>query len=698
MPRHAVLVLVLCCALLAPAGPAGADAYRVRLCTTDRAATAGEDLVPTLDSGLLTGANRCPVDRQVQLNARARRAWPPGGGGQWTLAAPPGTRLIKAHVRLEGRSVDGVQGMADVVDGTRSLKPRNHHGPAPVDYDWWGEGSALVVRLRCLPWRRAGCRTGSVASYLLARNFDVTLLDAAPPAPPEATGPLAGGTWVRGPAELGYATADVGGGVDRVQLRVDGQLVRTEASPCQRADGVYSRGRPCPADVRGVTSLDTARLADGEHALDLEAVDAAGGRTARSLVARVDNTPPGPPVRLEADPPGWTNVDRFALRWRNPDQRAGSPVAGARVRVGGGEPRPVPGRDLLGVEGVAALRDGETPVAVSLVDEAGNFDDERPATTVLRYDGTPPEATFADPDPQRPAQVRALLSDATSGLVAASLAYRRAGEPGWHELPAELRDSEVAADFPDAVVAPAAYEVRATATDRAGNRVEAHTQVEAPMRRATRVEAGLRRRATDPPRPRLTVGPGERAVVTGRVVDSDGQPVAGLGVALEERVDRPGARPRRAGEATTGADGVFELPVGAGPSRRLRVATAGSEAFLPSQAGLRVLVRAGVSLSLSPRRLRNGSRLRFRGGVAAARGHLPRAGKLVVLQFLDRPRWRPVAVVRTDRRGRFRAAHRFRTVRAATRFTFRALAPAEAGFPYAPGASRARSAVVLPRR
>jgi len=76
----------------------------------------------------------------------------------------------------------------------------------------------------------------------------------------------------------------------------------------------------------------------------------------------------------------------------------------------------------------------------------------------------------------------------------------------------------------------------------------------------------------------------------------------------------------------------------------------------------------------------------------------PSLGKLVAIQYFDpsRSRWRPVEVLKADRRGNFRYEYRFRTIDFAQRILFRAASLPEAGWPYSPSTSRRRSVIVYP--
>jgi len=89
----------------------------------------------------------------------------------------------------------------------------------------------------------------------------------------------------------------------------------------------------------------------------------------------------------------------------------------------------------------------------------------------------------------------------------------------------------------------------------------------------------------------------------------------------------------------------------------------------------------------------------MRGRVLTRGARVPASGKLVALQYLDpaRGQWRPVEVLRTNRRGRFAYEYRFRTIAYAQRIVFRAVALPEAGWPYRPARSVTRTVVVYPR-
>ncbi len=141
----------------------------------------------------------------------------------------------------------------------------------------------------------------------------------------------------------------------------------------------------------------------------------------------------------------------------------------------------------------------------------------------------------------------------------------------------------------------------------------------------------------------------------------------------------------------TGERGGFELRLGPGPSRRISVSFTGEEELgTAERSPLELRVRAGVSLRAVPVALRTGQVLRLSGRVRSRGAPIPRRGKLVAIQYLERSsrRWRPALIVRTDRSGRFRTHYRFRYVTSPAAIRLRATALAEERWPYAPGSSR----------
>jgi hypothetical protein len=190
---------------------------------------------------------------------------------------------------------------------------------------------------------------------------------------------------------------------------------------------------------------------------------------------------------------------------------------------------------------------------------------------------------------------------------------------------------------------------------------------------------------------RRSIAYGRRASFGGRLLAGRGTPLAGVEVQVIERFS-PGAVVReRVLTARTGASGGFGVHLEPGPSRRVF-------AFAPATATLRgasshpltLAVRGEVRLRVSTAVAKvGGPPVVFSGRVGAAGAAIPSEGKAVQLQFrLPGLPWSEFRTVKTDPRGRFRYPYRFADDDSSgVRFQFRAVTPAQAGWPFEPAGS-----------
>jgi len=211
----------------------------------------------------------------------------------------------------------------------------------------------------------------------------------------------------------------------------------------------------------------------------------------------------------------------------------------------------------------------------------------------------------------------------------------------------------------------------------------------APLLNGSPASPGARLSAT------LAGGRARRAVRFGRgaavrvgLADEAGRPIAAAALQLLTREVRSGSEWRLAPAVTTGADGRVLVALAAGPSRRVRleyrVHTGDVRPAVAAE--VRLDVRAGVTLKVRPRDLRGRRTIRLRGRLLAAPA--TRLGKVITLQARERGRWRDFTSARTRRGGRFATRYRF-TSGARGTFPIRAVARADASYPYATGRSRA---------
>jgi hypothetical protein len=206
------------------------------------------------------------------------------------------------------------------------------------------------------------------------------------------------------------------------------------------------------------------------------------------------------------------------------------------------------------------------------------------------------------------------------------------------------------------------------------------------VRSGTRLEARLVRARSS----RRTASRG-RAIVRGRLRSASGGPVAGATVCVATRVSMTGAVERVVATPTTGPDGRFSARLGPGPNRAVRVA------YWPGPSGaiestMRLRVHARPRLKLQPRHaISNGHHVRFEvtlPGPAAAH-------RRVRIQARAGHRWVELRFGRTGRRAVFHARYRFHATTGRRRYAFRAIVPAQHGYPYRAGRSEVRRVTVI---
>jgi hypothetical protein len=179
---------------------------------------------------------------------------------------------------------------------------------------------------------------------------------------------------------------------------------------------------------------------------------------------------------------------------------------------------------------------------------------------------------------------------------------------------------------------------------------------------------------------------GRRARLAGKLVDSAGRAIGSAQLQVVQRTRLQGAPWRPVGTAVTNAAGRFAVRLNEGPSRDVRVVyrAFATDPAPAAQLQGRLLVRAGVRLRVSPRRVEPNGRIRFTGSLLGGPG---RGGAIVTL-YVFAGRRIPVAVLHTDRHGRFSFAYRFSRTFQPTTFAFWVQVDRQRGYPYARGSSR----------
>jgi hypothetical protein len=188
----------------------------------------------------------------------------------------------------------------------------------------------------------------------------------------------------------------------------------------------------------------------------------------------------------------------------------------------------------------------------------------------------------------------------------------------------------------------------------------------------------------------------QRPTVRGTLTTPSGEPIANATVFVGQQPE--GQQWRLDGAVRTNAQGRFTYrPAARQPNRDLRVVYfpfSDSHEYVASGA-LTLKVKAGLTLHVDRRALRNRQRLVFSGRVLGA---VPAAGVAVTLQAKVGRHYRSFRQLRASSRtgGRVRTVYRFERTTTAVRYRFRLKLVRQAGLPYQGGASSTVDVLVRP--
>jgi hypothetical protein len=185
-------------------------------------------------------------------------------------------------------------------------------------------------------------------------------------------------------------------------------------------------------------------------------------------------------------------------------------------------------------------------------------------------------------------------------------------------------------------------------------------------------------------RGRLTSAFGRAQTIVGQLTSAAGAPLSGATIDVVATPAYRGAA-AQAASVQSGPGGRFSVRVAGGVSSRTLCLSYRPPGGVPVTRSLVLNVRAGISLSVSPRTSSAGHEIFFRGRLLG--GPIPPAGKQLVLEARSpRGPWLQFRLVRSGRHGRFTASYRFRFPGPAT-YQFRAVSEPESDYPFAAGAS-----------
>ncbi len=557
-------------------------------------------------------------------------------------------------------------------------------------------------------------------------SADVTVEDPSSPTL-SASGSLWGISpvqWISGVANpagawiLNFGASDPAGPCELQAVIVNGSGGLALSDTNNNVFPNYTEAAPCGARNRSAAAPwrpQIAALPSGTYYLHVQANNPAG-LIAPNLVERlnVDNTPPA--LSIASDTPQadshWVeHAVTFQLGASKPAGLSG--VQAIHYQLDSGAWQTVEGASAsVTVDGT-----GQHAIVAYATDNAGNSSSIERSTALI--DQTPPTGVFEPISPNNPRQLVADVADGDSGVAGGDIELEVEGQ--WQSIPTTFNGTQLIGFVNDDKLPRGYWPARAIVTDAAGNTAVVNALgdgtamvVPIPLRLRTRVLAGTatkrvrvcsvkrvpvgdeRISGSGAPPSRLTRicstvtepsshGPlklafHQRGEATGVLSTSAGAPVAGA--AIEVIARPPGWPARRLATLTTNAHGRFSYRIPAGPSRTITFRYPGTAILHDSIGTVTVTSDTAGTLVIDASALKAGRTTLFAGRVLG--GFIPAGGKIVQLQYrLPRASWSPFRdPIYTDRAGRWRLRVPIGIYAAGYTYRFRALLPAQAGWPY----------------
>jgi hypothetical protein len=474
--------------------------------------------------------------------------------------------------------------------------------------------------------------------FLRIRGLKTLLYEGAQPDGSITGGTLTAGGILAGTKTLAYSAGDQESGVEKVEALLDDIVVATGSNardlsmPVSQQSGAckYSDLRACPASVDSVLSVDTKKVPDGAYELGLRVTDAGGN--AKTILS------PDPVV--VDNHPAPINTERPAIQGTAAEGEILSVYDGIWQNAVG----PATYRWKRCDDDLSAC----TPVSVAAAYRLQASDvGKRLELEVTRVNDI--------------GEAVAATSSATDVVVA--------------------RPNTTPPVIVGPVPGPPGRDGATGAPGAAGTTTVLHLNGQ----NAT-PSASLKALFTTSGRGTLRCEYGKKVLVTGRLLTPGGAPISGAKLQVLQQDKLIGAAMVPAAVVTTDANGKFQWLTTAIRSRTIRFAYRHhiEDATYASTIDIGLGVIARLSLSASPRSLRNGHSVVFRGSVAGAPAN---ARKVIELQVKKGSRWMTFRSTRL-RAGRYSERYRFTRTRGNVTYTFRARVREEAGFPFLTSHSR----------
>ena len=298
------IVIAVVASLSVAAPPTFGAVYEVHACRLPNG-----DPAPALGWKALAGSVasiNCPGGRMAVRVPAGTTAF----GDEYGLSfqAPSGTTLAGVSRRAEGQLVSTAaftwtyQEAGTPADAGPPFLMASASGTGPIDmtyqYPFRKRLSGLHLLLKC----GEGSNTGpcqQTDSYFGIPQIAVKIDDSAAPRVISASGSLlASNGPLKGEKHLAMKLSDVGSGLFRVAVEVDGD--RMDARPIDDNQGAcrmpFVVPVPCKLTASVDVPIDTTRLTEGTHAITVRVLDATGVNSAEvgPVTIVVDNLPDPP--------------------------------------------------------------------------------------------------------------------------------------------------------------------------------------------------------------------------------------------------------------------------------------------------------------------------------------------------------------------------------------------------------------------
>ena len=323
---------VASCLALGTAAPASAGSYRAAVCHAGFGAGRADAAFERTSRHYLDTAS-CDAGGRGLMVSHERGRTPNGRWGAWSVRAPSGTAISRLSVYAAGLPGGGIVPELGVGAPAGPLIPLATPRKELRRITWSGSGAPVVAaRLRCR--RASGCGRGNDARVRIKRLV-ARLNDRLAPTLRLAGSLFAPGSR-RGPQTIEPLSTDVGGGVRRLLVQVNGGPVTARTVSCRLAGQIAVRLRPCPERARASFRAATASppFRQGPNLVRVCTADyapsTAANRTCAERRVRIDNLCP------ISEASGGATL-RARLRWDRSKQAvvAGRLLDGGRRGVAG---------------------------------------------------------------------------------------------------------------------------------------------------------------------------------------------------------------------------------------------------------------------------------------------------------------------------------------------------------------------------